>query len=181
MYETLLGAILFYKKLVTTHMYEWEYIINPYNAYTWNKMVNDIQITVQFFIDGLHISCENSYLIEGLIKDLCDTFKTNFQELAVCQGKVHNYLGINIDYSNKNYVKFTIYDFIEDLIAEVYPDMNGRLKWPAIFKLLCGSIFKEAKHSWPKLLSLDDCKTPICFQKGVSEYTSSGSVPVHIG
>ena len=56
--------------------------------------------------------------IEGLIKDLNHKFKTNFQELAVTKGKVHDYLGINIDYSNDNYMKFTMYDFLEDVLSE---------------------------------------------------------------
>ena len=73
--------------------------------------------------------------IDGLIKDLNQKFKTNFQELAVTKGKVHDYLGINIDYSNNEYVKFTMYDFLEDVFSEALPDMNGRSKWPANAKL----------------------------------------------
>ena len=44
--------------------------------------------------------------------DLNEKFKTKFNELTVCKGKVHDYLGINTDYSNNDYVKFTMYDFI---------------------------------------------------------------------
>ena len=73
--------------------------------------------------------------IDGLIKDLNQKFKTNFQELAVTKGKVHNYLGININYSNDSYVKFTMYDFLEDVLSESRPDMKGRSKWPANAKL----------------------------------------------
>ena len=51
------------------------------------------------------------------------------------KGKVHDYLGINIDYSNNNYVKFTMYDFLEDVLEEAREDMNGRYKWPANSKL----------------------------------------------
>lgn len=51
--------------------------------------------------------------------------------MIVNKGKVHDYLGINIDYSNNNYVKFTMYNFIEDVLDKARPDMNGRSKWPA--------------------------------------------------
>ena len=74
---TLLGAILFYEKLAV-QLHEWGYIMNPYDACTFNKMVNGKQITVQFFVDNLHISCENMDTIDGLIKDLNQKFKTNF-------------------------------------------------------------------------------------------------------
>ena len=133
-YGTLLGAIVFYEKLAV-QLHKWGYIMNPYNACTFNKMVNGKQIRVQFFVDNLHISCENMDTIDGLIKDLNQKFKTNFQELAVTKGKVHDYLGINIDYSNNNYVKFTMYDFLEDVLSEARPDMKGRSKWPANAKL----------------------------------------------
>ena len=108
-------------------------------------MVNDKQITVQFFINGLHINCENMEEIDKLIEDLNNKFRTNFQELAVNKGKVHDYLGINIDYSNNNYVKFTMYDFLEDVLEEARDNMNGTSKWPANSKL-----FEVDKES-PKL------------------------------
>ena len=73
--------------------------------------------------------------IDGLIKDLNKKFKTNFQELVVTKGKVCDYLGINIDYNNKEYVKFTMYIFLEDVLDKARPDMNGQSKWPANAKL----------------------------------------------
>ena len=126
-YGMLLGAILFYEKSAV-QLYKWGYIMNPYDTCTFNKMVNGKHITVQFFVDDLHISCENMDTIVRLIKDLNQKFKTNFQELAVTKGKVHDYLGINIDYSNNEYVKFTMYNFLEDVLSEAQPDMNGRSK-----------------------------------------------------
>ena len=62
-------------------------------------------------------------------------FKTKFNKLTVCKDKVHDYLGVNIDYSNADYVKFTMYEFIEDVIKEARKDMNGTLPWPTDSKL----------------------------------------------
>ena len=44
-YGTLLRAILFYEKLAV-QLHNWGYIMNRYNACTFNKMVNDKQTTV---------------------------------------------------------------------------------------------------------------------------------------
>ena len=44
-YGTLLGAIQFYEKLAV-QLHNWGYIMNPYNACTFNKMVNGKQITL---------------------------------------------------------------------------------------------------------------------------------------
>ena len=123
-YGTLLGAILFYEKLAV-QLHKWGFIMNLYDACTFNKMVNGGgEITTQLFVDDLHISCENMGTIDGLIKDLNQKLKTNFQELAVTKGKVHDYLGINIDYSSNEHVKFTMYNFLEDVLSEARPDMN---------------------------------------------------------
>ena len=42
----------------------------------------------------------------------------------VHEGKAHAYLGININYTRNNCVKFTMYDFIEDLLGEAMEDMH---------------------------------------------------------
>ena len=76
-YGTLLGAILFYKKLAT-QLHDWDYIMNPYNACIFNKTVNGKQITMKFFIDDLHISCKDMEEIDKLIEDLNNEFRTNF-------------------------------------------------------------------------------------------------------
>ena len=109
-YGTLLGAILLYEKMAV-QLHEWNYIMNLYNACTFNKIVNGKQITVQFFMDKLHISCENMNTIDGLIKDLNNKFKTNFRELVITKGKVHDYLGRCIlcyseFYADKSYRSF---------------------------------------------------------------------------
>ena len=53
----------------------------------------------------------------------------------MCKGKFHDYLGINIDYSNDEYVKFTMYDFIEDVLKEARDDMNRLSPWTLDNKL----------------------------------------------
>ena len=147
-YGTLLGSILFYKKLAT-QLHKWDFIMNPYDACTWNKMVNGKQLTIQYFIDDLHISCVDGKAIDNLVHNLNDKFKMKFKELTVCKGKVHDYLGINIDYSNDRYVKFTMYNFIKDVLKEARGDMNGTSPWPAD-----GKLFSVDPQS-PKLDTMD--------------------------
>ena len=47
-----------------------------------------------------------------------DYFKTDKQELTVTVGNVHEYLGITIDFSDPKLVRFTMYDFLEDILTE---------------------------------------------------------------
>ena len=142
-YGTLLGAIFFYEKSAT-QLHKCDFIMNPYDSCTWNKMVNGDQLRIQFFIDNLHISHVEGKVIDNLVHNL-NKFKTKFNKLTMCKGKVHNYLGINIYYINVDYVKFTMYDFIEYVIKEARNDMNGTLPWPADSKLF------NVDHKSPRL------------------------------
>ena len=63
---TLLGAILFYEKLAT-QLHEWGFVMNPYDACTWNKMVNSKQLTVQYFVDDIHLSHYEGKVIDNLV------------------------------------------------------------------------------------------------------------------
>ena len=67
-YRTLLGAILFYEKLAT-QLHEWDFIMNPYDACTWNKMVNGKQLTIQFLIDNMYVLCKDRKAIDNLVHD----------------------------------------------------------------------------------------------------------------
>ena len=41
------------------------------------------------------------------------------------QGAIHTYLGITIDYSEHNKVKFTMYNYLEDILTEIIISMTG--------------------------------------------------------
>ena len=180
MYGTLLGSILFYEKLAI-QFHELEYVTTPYNACTFNKMVNGKHISVQFFIDDFHISCENMSTIDGLIKDLNNKFKTNFQKLTVTKRKIHDSLGININYSNKDYVKFTMYNFLENILDEGCLDMNGRLKMAGKQQTVkCRYNINKVEYLWSGLFSLHGSQLTFCSKKGTTQYPSGNSFPIYL-
>jgi hypothetical protein len=129
-YGTLLGAILFYEKL-TKQLIEWGYEPNCYDRCTFNKMVDGNQITIQFHVDDLKISHKDQSVIDAVLLDLNNEFGTTRKPLAATTGLIHDYLGITIDYSEVNRVKFTMYDYLEDILDEMPDDMNGTAPTPA--------------------------------------------------
>jgi hypothetical protein len=94
-------------------------------------MVDGNQITIQFHVDDLKISHVNQSVINSVLDNLNNEFGTSKKPLAVTTGDVHDYLGITIDYSKKDKVKFTMYDYLEDVIAEMPGDMKGTAPTPA--------------------------------------------------
>jgi hypothetical protein len=129
-YSTLLGAILFYEKL-TKQLIECGYDPNCYDRCTFNKMVNGNQIAIQFHVDDLKISQEDQSVIDAVLLGLNNEFGTMRKPLPATTGLIHGYLGITIDYSESDKVKFTMYDYLEDILDEMPEDMNGTAPIPA--------------------------------------------------
>ena len=45
--------------------------------------------------------------------------------------KLHDYLGMTIDWTAKRRVKFTMYDFLEDILIDAPPEFDGEDVTPA--------------------------------------------------
>jgi hypothetical protein len=83
----------------------------------------------------------------------------------VTRGKVHEYLGMTIDYSEKGKVKFTMIDYIKGMLDELPGDMEGTVTTPASSHLfdvnddaekLSDAMSEMFHHNTAKLLFL--CK-----------------------
>ena len=72
-YGTLRGALLFYEKL-TGHLKDWGFEQNPYDECTFNKMVNNEQLTAQFHVDDLKIWHDDQQVLDDFIKQLNGVF-----------------------------------------------------------------------------------------------------------
>jgi len=51
--------------------------------------------------------------------------------LTISRGKVHKYLGMNIDYRQRGKVAITMYEFINELLSKLPVDMDGEANTPA--------------------------------------------------
>ena len=57
------------------------------------------------------------------------------EKLAASYGYVHEYLGMTIDWSEEGLVVFTMYDYLEDVIADAPDCFDGEDVTPAISTL----------------------------------------------
>jgi hypothetical protein len=94
-------------------------------------MTDGNQITIQFHVDDLKISHMKQSVIDSVLTDLNNEFGTTKKPLAASTGHIHDYLGLTIDYSETGKVKFTMYDYLEDILSEMPDDMNGTAPTPA--------------------------------------------------
>jgi hypothetical protein len=122
-YGTLNAAILAYKKL-TGYFKEWGFEMNPYDACVWNKQVDGTQMTVIFHVDDGLISHKDPARVTEFLRKLQDIYGQT-DPLTIRRGKVHEYLGMTIDFTKDGEAMITMYDYIKKLIDKLPADMIG--------------------------------------------------------
>jgi len=118
-YGTLKAALLFWEKLSGT-LKEWGYVANPYDSCTMNKMIDGKQCTILWHVDDRKISHVNPNVVTSILNQLDGEFG-GVSPLTVTRGAVHEYFRMTINYSQKGKVKFSMFDYLEDIVAN-FPD-----------------------------------------------------------
>jgi hypothetical protein len=121
MYGLLRSALLFYLKLVKD-LIDYGFELNPYDPCIANKIVNGKQMTVAWHVDDLKVSHMEEAVVDGLISYLKSKYGEN---LVVHEGEVHDYLGVDHDYSEKGVVKLSMMGHLEK-VFEDFPEEIGK-------------------------------------------------------
>lgn len=148
LYGTLQAALLFWENL-TEFLASQGYKPNPYDSCVWNKTINGKQCTVGWHVDDLKIS----HIDEAVVEDLVAALQTKYgveEPLTVNRGKVHDYLGMRIDFSSPEKVEFAMTEYVDQLLAETPDDLfTGHPTTPAANHLF------EINEDAPKLNEAD--------------------------
>jgi len=129
LYGTLQAALLFWK-LLSSKLQEWGYVINPYDWCVANKVIDGKQCTIVWHVDDLKISHVSPDVVTGVIEQLNLEFGA-LSPLTVTRGKVHDYLGMTLDYSTPGKVRITMSDYIANMLDDLPDDMDGVAATPA--------------------------------------------------
>ena len=147
MYGTLNASLLFWLKLSATLRDDMGFKVNPYDWCCMNKTINGKQCTILWHVDDLKISHMDHNVVTSILQEINDWYG-EMSPLTVTRGKVHEYLGMTIDYSTKGEVKFSMIEYIDKLLEELPAHMRGTATTPA-----AGHIF-ETNTEDPELLNL---------------------------
>ena len=120
-YGLLESAMLFYRRL-TKDLMEFGFKINPYDPCVANKQVDGKQMTVSWHVDDLKVSHVNSKHVDDFITWIKQTYGT-IGEVKTTRGKVHQYLGMKLDYTVKRQVTIDMVDYVNKMISE-FPEEN---------------------------------------------------------
>ena len=129
LYGTLKAALLFWKKL-TGQLKKWGFVTNPYDWCVANKDINGSQCTILWHVDDLKISHVDPNVVTSIIDMIAQEFGKE-APLTINRGKIHDYLGMQLDYSDDNKVKITMFDYIKNMLDEIPDDMSGESNTPA--------------------------------------------------
>jgi hypothetical protein len=143
LYGTLKAALLFWKKL-TGILESWGFVVNDYDRCVANKTINGKQCTIVWHVDDLKISHVEEEVVSSIISDLNEEFGKE-APLTETRGKVHDYLGMTLDFRQEGKVKIGMIPFVAELLDEAPDDMGGVSPTAAASHLL------EVNEECPKL------------------------------
>ena len=95
-------------------MAEKGFILNPYDPCVANCDVNGSQMTITWHVDDLKISHVDGKDVTKRI----DWFKSIYGKGKVSRGKLHQYLGMDMDFGEKGKLKMSMVPFLKKTINE---------------------------------------------------------------
>ena len=130
-------------------------------------------------MDDLKISHEDTSVVTNIIRQLNDKYG-KITPMVSTRGKIHEYLGMTINFTDTGKVKITMYDYVDEMINELQTEMIGKSATPAashLFKirddddtnqLLKPELSEEFHHLVAKTLFLSkrarpDLQTAVAF------------------
>ena len=122
-------ALLFWKDL-TGYLVEQGFELNPYDECVANKQINGSQCMVLWHVDDMKISHISDKVLDEMIAGLNERYGKITPLMVTCS-KVHDYLGMMIEYSIPGKVIIHMDDYVKGIIYEAPPDMDRVVLTPA--------------------------------------------------
>jgi hypothetical protein len=170
----MLEAALLWYKTFRKDLEDIGFIFNPYNPCMANRKVQGLQQTILFHVDDLKSSHKMKLVNDRFEKWLNKRYSKHGKVTATC-GKVHNYLGMELDYRKQGELKINMTKYVENIINKFLVKLGkkDRAKMPAansLFNLGTGAKLdtKDLRyftHSWRKRI--------IPLQEGKTRYSTS--------
>ena len=135
-YGLLKSALLFYRKL-RKDLKDDSFIVNPYNPCVANQLINDKQHTVTWHVDDI----KSSHIDPKVNDKFHDWLEMKYGDEEIgkvksTRGKIHDYLGMTLDYTSPGEVKIDMTKYVKDMVRD-FPEKidHGTVVNPATTKL----------------------------------------------
>lgn len=111
---------IFYRVL-TKDLENYGFVLNQYDPCVANKIIEGSQCTLLWYVDDLKIS----HVSEKVVQDVLKWLKDVYGEIRTTRGTLHDYLGMDIDFSHKGEVKVSMKNYLQETIDEFPEDIEG--------------------------------------------------------
>ena len=119
-YGTMTASLLYYKNFLK-NLIRKGFVFNPCDPCDANKIIQEKQMIIRFHVDDCKISYKNLKVVSKVIKWLRREYESIFEdvsgEMQVSRGKVHTYLGIKLEFTQRGRVIVSMFDYIEKIIV----------------------------------------------------------------
>jgi hypothetical protein len=131
LYGCLRSALLFYLKFVG-EIESQGFELKTYDPCVANKVVHGKQFTVVWHVDDIKMSHEEENEVTRLLTWLKSIYG---EDMRLSRGRVHDYLGMTLDFTNRGEVKVTMINYLKGVIND-FPDIiTGMAITPATTNL----------------------------------------------
>ena len=118
LYGSMIASVLFYKKLVASLKGN-GFTLNPYDPCVANKTVEGGILTICFHVDDCKISHRATGVVDKTIDWLRNDYEVLFEDgsgaMKVHRGRVHDYLGMTLDFSHEGELHISMVKYIVDI------------------------------------------------------------------
>jgi hypothetical protein len=129
-YGMMKSALLFYRKLVAD-LTSLGYEINPHDPCVMNKIINGKQMTICWHVDDLLIGHVDSSVVTTFLSWLASQYDIANKKLNVTRGPHHDYLGMNVDFSEPGSIRFDMIPYISKILTGFPEKITGVSSTPA--------------------------------------------------
>ena len=116
------SALLWYRTLVE-ELTQMGFKLNPYDPCVANSIIDDTQSTICWYVDDLKISHKK----EAVVSDIINKLETKFGKMTIKRGKLHTFVGMDIELTEDNKVNFFMKEYIKECI-EAFEQTGDKIK-----------------------------------------------------
>jgi hypothetical protein len=117
-YGTMVASLQYYKKF-TKSLIEQGFTLNPYDPCVANKTVEGSQLTICFHVDDCKLSHRSPKSVDDIMDWLRQNYESVFEDgsgkMKVSRGKIHEYLGMTLDFNQPGVVRVTMFKYIDEI------------------------------------------------------------------
>ena len=133
LYGTLKATIIFWK-ILSKSLKERGFTINPYEWCVANDIINRSQCTIVWHVDNLKLSYKDPEVIDKLIASLDEEYG-KIGKMTVRRGKIHEYLGMTLDFSRPGKFFMDMEQYIDEVMKDLPKEFCGMAETPTAEKM----------------------------------------------